>query len=71
MWDKLKASPYYHVAKGAAVAAAGAVLAYLAHWAAGSDAGTYGPLVGAAAAFALDALHHAAGGNEAAPPAAS
>lgn len=60
MWAKLKASPYYPVAKGALVAAAGAALSHVAHWATGADVGPYGPVIGALCAFGLDAMHHLA-----------
>lgn len=44
------------VGKGAAIAAAGAVLAYLGQWVAGGDLGAYGPLVAAVLAIAVNAL---------------
>ncbi len=53
MSDTLKAE-LISLAKGAALAAGGAVAAYLTTWAAGSP--EYGPLVGAVVAVALNTL---------------
>jgi hypothetical protein len=50
----------FGIGKGAGIAAAGAVLAYLGHWATGSELGVWGPLVAAAATAALHALNQLA-----------
>jgi hypothetical protein len=42
------------IAKGAGIAAAGAVLTYFSQWATGTDFGTFGPVVAAVLAVATN-----------------
>ncbi len=52
----MKREDIVKVAKGAAIAAAGAVLTYVTHWVSGADFGAYTPMIVAGWSIAANAL---------------